>query len=49
MDTFRKNHYVGCIHLELYIDRRDDPLETLVWEEMCVERSMTYARQGLGL
>ncbi len=49
MEIFRKNNFQGCIHLELYIDRMDDPLETLVWEEMCVERSLMYARQVLGL
>lgn len=49
LEIFRKNNYSGCVHLELYIDRRDDPLETLVWEELCVERSVAYARLALGL
>lgn len=46
---FRGQGFDGCIHLELYIDRKDDPLETLVWEEMCVEKSVAYARHNLGL
>ncbi len=49
LKTFRKNGFNGCIHLELYIDRKEDPIETLVWEEACVVRSVDYARRVLGL
>lgn len=49
LQVLRRDGFQGCIHLELYIDRKDDPLETLVWEEMCVEKSVIYARQVLGL
>lgn len=49
LQVLRRHDFHGCIHLELYIDRKDDPLETLVWEEICVEKSLTFARQVLGL
>lgn len=49
LQHFQTNGYNGCFHLELYIDRKEDPLETVVWEELCVECSLQYARQILGL
>jgi sugar phosphate isomerase/epimerase len=37
------------VHLELYIDRKEREAETLAWEEQCIESSLRYARENLGL
>ena len=37
------------LHLELYIDRKEDDEKTRVWEEDCVARSIRYARTELSL